>query len=124
MRDKSARLHPGLLLFHQLHIAVVLGPDAHFLLKQHTERTYAFEAHFIAYVRNGNVLGEQFLGFIKPFARKILVRRFAVNAAEQAVEVKTRKTGPARNAIEVNGFMEILVHEQLRSYNSFVYVWR
>lgn len=122
MGNKTAGLHLRLLLTHELHIAVMLGTNAHFFLKEHAERTHTLEPHLVTHIGHRPVVGQQLPGFIEPLARQVLVRCFAVHPAKKPVEVKTRKAGLTGNTIQADGLVKMLVHEQLGRYDPLICV--
>lgn len=110
MGNEGPGLRGRFLFSHKHHITEHDGRHTCFFFEQHAEGAQAFEAYFVTNLGNGMFLLQQFLRFLKPLAREVLVRGFAVHAAEEAVEMESGKEGPFRDPIQADRLMEIIIH--------------
>jgi hypothetical protein len=58
-----------------------------------------------------------------PFAGKILVRSYPVNAGKEPVKMITGEAGLPGQAIQIDRRVEIAVDIELGRYDLFIYVW-
>lgn len=110
VRDERFRLFFGFLFSHDHHVTEHLRSHAGLFLEQDAEGADAFEAHFVTNFSYGQILLQQFLRFEQAFAGKVLVWRFPVHAAEEAVEMEAGKESAFGDTFQVDGCMEIIVH--------------